>query len=138
MKGLPYILLVLILVSISINLTAGPLITSENRTLDGNVYATILNGKNDLLTFRNGSFQSNFYAERGYDKGEYATVTKANSIWFEAKTANPLEGEIFWKGVIEGNAINGSYLYTTKGWFIFGDTTKKKNFKGSLKAKEKF
>ena len=135
MKRLPHILLVLILVSISINSTAGPLITSQNRTLDGNVYATILNGKDDILTFRNGSFQSSFYAERGYDKGEYVTVTKANSISFEAKTVNPQEGEIFWKGVVKGNVINGSYLYTTKGWFIFGDTTKKKNFKGSLQAK---
>ena len=99
MKRLPNILLVLIFLSISINLIAGPLISSENRTLDGNVYDTTLDGENDTLTFRDGSFQSSYYAERGYDKGEYATVTKANSIWFEAKTVNPLEGEIFWKGV---------------------------------------
>ena len=135
MKRLPNILLVLIFLSISINLIAGPLRTSENRTLDGNVYDTILDGENDILTFRDGSFQSSYYAERGYDKGEYATVTRVNSISFEAKTVNPLEGGIFWKGVVKGNVINGSYIYTKKGWFIFGDTTKEKNFKGSLKAK---
>ena len=61
-------------------------------------------------------------------------VTMVNSIWFEAKTVNPLEGEIFWKGVVKGNVINRSYIYKKK-WFIFGDTTKEKNFKGSLKAK---
>jgi len=135
MKLLPNILLVLILLSTSINSTAGPLIALENRTLEGNVYATILNGENDILTFRDGLFQSSLGAGRGYDKGEYTTVTKGKSIWFEAKTVGPHEGELFWKGVIEGDAINGSYLYTKKGWFLFGDTTKKKNFKGSLKAK---
>ena len=74
-------------------------------------------------------------AGRGYDKGDYTTVTKGSNIWFEAKTVSPYEGKLFWTGVIEGKAINGSYLYTKKGWFLFGDTTKKKNFKGSLKVK---
>lgn len=135
MKQLPNILLALILLPISIFSTAAPLIALDKPMLDGNVYDAILNGENDILTFRDGSFQSSYYAERGYDKGEYATVTMVNSISFEAKTVNPLEGGIFWKGVVKGNVINGSYIYTKKGWFIFGDTTKEKNFKGSLKAK---
>ena len=92
MKLLPNMLLVLILLSTSINSTAGPLIALEDRTLEGNVYATILNGENDILTFRDGLFQSNLGAGRGYDKGEYTTVTKGNSIWFEAKTVSPHEG----------------------------------------------
>ncbi len=59
---------------------------TENRTLDGNDCAIILNSKNDdTLTFRDGAFQSTLYAERGYDKGEPTTVNKDNSIWFEAK-----------------------------------------------------
>ena len=135
MKLLPNKLLVFILLSISVISTARPLIALENWTLDGNVYATILNGEDDILTFRDGSFQSDLQAGRGYDKGEYTTVTKDSNIWFEAKTVSPHEGELFWTGVIEGNAINGSYLYTKKGWFLFGDTTKKKHFKGSLKVK---
>ncbi len=85
--------------------------------LDGNVYATILNCENDILTIRDGSFQSNLYAGRGYDEGEYTTVTKSNSIWFEAKTVSSYEGELFWTGVIKGNAINGNYLYTKKDGF---------------------
>ena len=135
MKTLPNILLVLIILSISIISTAGPLIALENRSLDGNVYDAILNGESDILTFRDGSFQSSLYAGRGYDKGEYSTVTKGNSIWFEAKTVSLHEGELSWTGVIEGSAINGSYLNTKKGWFLFGDTTIQKYFKGSLKAK---
>ena len=135
MKLLPNKLLVFVLLSISVISTARPLIALENWTLDGNVYATILNGEDDILTFRDGSFQSDLQAGRGYDKGEYTAVTKDSNIWFEAKTVSPHEGELLWTGVIEGNAINGSYLYTKKGWFLFGDTTKKKNFKGSLKVK---
>jgi hypothetical protein len=127
-------LLVLIFLSISIILTAGFLNALENRTLDGNVYTTILNGENDILTFRNGSFQSNLSAGQGYDKGKYTTVTKGSSIWFKAKTVSLHEGELLWTGVVDGNAINGNYLHTKKGWFLFGDTTKQKNFKGSLKA----
>lgn len=135
MKLLPNTLLVLILLSISIISMAGPLIAMENPTLDGNVYDAILNDEDDILTFRDGSFQSSLYAGRGYDKGEYTTVIKGDSIWFEAKTVSPHEGELLWTGVIEGSAINGSYLYTKKGWFLFGDTTKRKDFKGSLKTK---
>ncbi len=135
MKPPPNTLLVLILLVISIISTAGPLIAMENPTLDGNVYDAILNDEDDILTFRDGSFQSTLYAGRGYDKGEYTTVLKGDSIWFEAKTISPRKGELLWTGVIEGSAINGSYLSTKKGWFLFGDTTKKKDFKGSLKTK---
>lgn len=135
MKRLPDMLLVLIALSIFIISTAGPLIALENRTLEGNVYDAILNGENDILTFRDGSFQSNLYAGRGYEKGDYTTVTRGSSISFEARTISPQDGELLWTGVIEGNAINGSYLSTKKGWFLFGDTTKQKNFKGSLQAK---
>lgn len=135
MKPPPNTLLVLVLLSISIVSAAGPLIAMENRTLDGNVYDTILNNEDDILTFQDGLFQSNLSAELGYDKGEYTTVTKGNSIRFKAKTVSPHEGELFWTGVIEGNTINGSYLNTKKGWFLFGDTTIQKNFKGSLKTK---
>jgi hypothetical protein len=136
MNLLPNILLVFMLMPIFINSTSGPLLASENLTLDGNDYIIILNSENDILTFRDGSFQSNLYAERGYDKGEYTTLTKGNSTWFEAKTVSPDLGELFWTGIIKGNAIKGSYLHTKKGWFLFGDTTKRKNFEGSLKAKQ--
>ncbi len=131
------ILFILILLSISIFLKVKPLIALETLTLNGNVYSTILNGKNDTLTFRDGLFHSNLFTERGFDKGEYTTVTKDNEIWFEAKLVNPHEGEILWTGVIAGNAISGSYLYTKKGWFLFGDTTKRKHFKGNLKTNQK-
>lgn len=135
MNPLPNILLVVILGSIFLNSPSRPLIASENQTLDGNAYAIILNSENDILTFRDGSFQSNLHAERGYDEGEYTTVTKGNSIWFEAKTVSPDLGELFWTGIINGNAIKGSYLHTKTGWFLFGDTTKTMNFKGNLKGK---
>ena len=135
MKLSPNMLLVLIVLSISIISTAGPLIALENRTLEGNVYDATLNGEIDILTFRDGSFQSNLYAGRGFEKGDYTTVTRGSSISFEARTISPHDGELLWTGVIEGNAINGSYLSTKKGWFLFGDTTKQKNFKGSLQAK---
>jgi hypothetical protein len=128
------ILIGLCLLWLSIISVAGPLIAKEQWALDGNVYATFLDGKNDTLTFRDGLFHSKLYASRGHDKGEYSTVAQGNKIWFEATTVGPHEGELIWTGIIEGNAINGSYLYTQKGWFLFGDTTKKKHFEGSLKA----
>ena len=98
----PNILLVLILLSISTISTAGPLIDLENRMLNGNVYAIILNGENDILVFRDGSFQSNLYAGRGYDEGEYTTVTKGNSLWFEAKTVAPIRGNSFGQVLLRG------------------------------------
>jgi len=131
----PTIFFVLILLLISICSPARPLVASENPTLDGNVYAATHNGEDDLLTFRDGSFQSSLFAGRGFQKGEYTITTKGNQIWFKSRIVDSHEGEILWTGIIEGDAINGSYLYTKKGWFIFGDTTKMKNFKGSLKAK---
>ena len=58
MKPCPNVLLALIVLSISITSLAGPLIAIEHRTLDGNVYARLLNDENDTLTFRDGSFHS--------------------------------------------------------------------------------
>jgi hypothetical protein len=135
MKPPPSILLVLILLLIALISKVEPLIAMENLTLEGNVYSTKLNGENNILTFRAGSFQSSLYAERGYDKGKYTTVIKGDSILFEARTLSPHDGEILWSGVVEGNSIKGSYLYTKKGWFLFGDITRKKNFNGSLRIK---
>ena len=132
MKLLPNILFVLILLSMSI-VSTELLIALEKQALDGNVYTAVLDGEDDTLTFRDGSFQSSLYAGRGYDKGEYTTVRKGDSIWFEARSVSLDEGQLHWKGIIEGNVINGSYLDTQKGWFIFGDTTKKRNFTGNLK-----
>lgn len=133
-KPSPHVLLGLIILSISIISMAGPSIAIEHQTLNGKVYATILNGEKDTLTFRDGLFHSELSSRRGHDKGGYTTAAHGNTIWFEATTVSPDEGEFMWRGVIEGNAINGSYLYTQKGWFLFGDTTKKRHFEGSLKA----
>ena len=133
-KPSPNILFGLTLLSISIFFMAGPLIAIEPRDLDGNVYATLLNGDNDTLTFRDGLFHSALSAGNGHDKGAYTTVAQGDKIWFEATTVSPDEGELIWTGVVVGDAINGSYLHTRKGWFLFGDTTKKKHFEGSLKA----
>ncbi len=134
MKPSPNVLLVLIVLSISITSLAGPLVAIEHLRLDGNVYATLLNGKHDTLSFKDGLFHSELSAARGHDGGKYTTVTQGNKTWFEATTISPDDGELNWTGVVEGNAINGSYLYTQKGWFLFGDTTKKKYFEGILKA----
>lgn len=128
------ILVVLCVLSISIVSMTGPLIAKEHRALDGNVYATLLDGKNDSITFRDGLFHSKLYASRGHDKGEYTTTAQGTNIRFEATTVGPHEGEFIWTGIIEGNSINGSYVFTKKGWFLFGDTTQKKHFQGSLKA----
>ncbi len=57
-KPSPNILFGLTLLSIAIFFMAGPLIAIEPRDLDGNVYATLLNGDNDTLTFRDGLFHS--------------------------------------------------------------------------------
>ena len=130
----PNVLLVLIVLSISITSLAEPVIAIEHLSLEGNVYATLLNGENDTLTFKDGLFHSELSAERGHDGGKYTTVTQGDKTWFEATTISPDDGELNWIGVVEGNAINGSYLYTQKGWFLFGDTTKKKYFEGILKA----
>ena len=49
MKHLPNKLLLFIVLSISLISTPRPLIALENLTLDGNVYATSLNGEDDIL-----------------------------------------------------------------------------------------
>lgn len=134
MKPSPNILFGLILLFTAIFAVTGPLVATEPGSLDGNVYATVLNGENDTLTFSDGLFHSELSAGSGHEKGEYTTVAEGDKILFEATTNSSDEGEYSWTGVIEGKAINGSYLYTQKGWFLFGDTSKKRHFKGSLKS----
>ncbi len=134
MKLLPNVLSFFVLLMIVILSAAEPPITFGNGTLDGKTYATVLDGEDDELTFRDGSFQSSLGAGWGYVEGEYTTVAENNTIVFKANTVSSKKEKLFWTGVINGTAIQGSYLSTKKGWFLFGDTTKKKNFTGNLKT----
>jgi len=69
MKPSPSMLLVINVSFMAIIIAASPLIALDNPALDGNAYETVLDGEHDILTFRNGSFESSLFAERGHKKG---------------------------------------------------------------------
>ena len=109
-----------------------PVMVLAEGDLDGRKFETVFDGKRDVLTFQDGTFQSSFWTQSGFGEGEYTTETSKDVISFRATTINQENKDIEWKGVIDGDSIIGSYLWTRKGWFLFGDSSKKIYFRGTM------
>jgi hypothetical protein len=85
----------------------------------------------DELRFMNGQFYSFVYGQRGFNEGLYTARTEADKIYFEAENVNPKQGNIKWRGIVHGDAIEVNYRWTKKGWL--NDTEKDYSFNGTLK-----
>jgi hypothetical protein len=121
--------------ALSLTLTAGRPAAAAGGALDGKVFAGTTGetgkatGDKDVLVFRGGTFRSTACDTYGFDSARYTSAAgPAGSIQFAARTVSPKEGTIDWRGVVRGDAVTGSYVWTKTGqrpiryWF-----------KGSLK-----
>lgn len=106
--------------------------------LDGKTFLgqTGQNGKKasgeDELRFQDGKLYSVGCAEWGFDAGSYTTRGDGDNIYFEAETSSPKHGKILWKGTVQGDKINATYVWTKKRWY-WKDAHQEKWFEGSLK-----
>ena len=94
--------------------------------------AGLVNGEDEVV-FRNSRFLSTACNKWGFDSAVYTATVQPDGIHFTSVTNSPKHGHIFWKGVVSGDAINATYLWTKERWYWF-DAREERWFKGKLRA----
>jgi hypothetical protein len=65
----------------------------------------------DTLTFRDGNFHSLGCDSYGFGDGAYTSTSDGDTIRFEAVTTSPTKGKMTWKGAVQGDKIEASYVW---------------------------
>lgn len=68
----------------------------------------------DILSFAGGLFHSSDCDQYGYSKGRYQTSAQGDGMQFEAETVSADYGRNVWKGVVKGDAIEGTMVFYRK------------------------
>ena len=85
-------------------------------------------GDKDTFIFREGKFRSTACDPYGFKEVAYQTASAGNSTTFQATAVSPTDGQMFWKGTVKGNAVEG-----TTTWLKPGKQPVENWFKGKLK-----
>jgi hypothetical protein len=86
---------------------------------------------NDVLTFASGTFHSSSCDKYGFRKGNYRSDGQA----FDAETTSDKEGRMVWKGSVQGDTIEGTFVHYPKGWLLNPNPTPVEYwFKGKAKS----
>lgn len=109
-----------------------------NSELEGKVFVGHVGPKDkpangeDEVHFKNGQFLSTSCTRWGFGEAPYRFNSDGNRIHFEATTFSDRHGEIYWKGVVDGELIEATYLWVKERWYWF-DAREENWFKGRLK-----
>lgn len=87
--------------------------------------------ENEEIVFRNGMFISTTCSQYNFAEAPYSAYEVDDNIHFEAVTESPTHGKIAWKGVIQDNAAEVTFVWTKER--LFWDTRREYWFKGKLK-----
>lgn len=91
-------------------------------------------GDKDTLTFKNGNFHSAGCDQYGFGEGAYTSTVNGDSIQFEAVTTSPTKGKMTWKGTVQGDKIEVSYVWVDAShWYKPNPKPLEKWAKGELK-----
>ena len=122
------------LFSISRDVSAG------QGSLDGKTFAVETGekgksgGDKDTLTFKDGNFRSAGCDQYGFGDGAYTSTVDGESIRFEAVTTSPKKGKMTWKGTVNGDKIEVSYVWVDSShWYKPNPKPVEKWAKGELK-----
>jgi hypothetical protein len=105
--------------------------------LDGKLYMTLVGPKGeeadgeDELVFKNGKLFSPSCSTYGFGDGVYKTRVEEGTIYFEAAITSIKHGKIVWIGKVDGDKIDGTYIWTKQRWY-WKDAYEESWFKGTL------
>jgi len=93
--------------------------------LDGMIFAGYNGEKGNKLDdrekeefiFENGRFKSGSCGDYNFAAGKYITETVGNAIHFKAVTLSPTHGKIEWQGVVDGNKLDATFIWTKERWY---------------------
>ena len=102
---------------------------------DAGVTGKAADEEDDVITFANGTFHSSICDQWGYNKGEYTESGAGDALSFEVETVSEKDGRLRWKGVIKGDAIEGSFIHLRKPSFFRPNRDPVEHwFKGKVKS----
>lgn len=88
----------------------------------------------DTLVFKDGNFRSTSCDRYGFGDGAYTSSVDDGTIRFEAVTTSPTKGKMTWKGTVQGDRIEVSYVWVdAPHWYKPNPQPLEKWAKGELK-----
>jgi len=90
-----------------------------------------VNGEDEIV-FRNGRFLSTACDKWGFESAAYTVTVQPDGIHFISITKSPKHGQIQWQGVVKGDTMTATYLWTKERWYWF-DAREERWFEGTLR-----
>jgi hypothetical protein len=69
----------------------------------------------DEVSFRDGNLRSKACDSYGFGDGAYTTMNHGGATMFHAKTESAKEGTIEWGGMVSGDSIDATFVWTKPG-----------------------
>jgi hypothetical protein len=133
--GVLLVLTAFLLSEMPASIAAEPVQSSH--LLDGRTYAGQNGSKGmpadhpDEFIFTDGQFRSLSCDPYGFGTGDYRATVTDGIISFEAITKSPSHGQIAWHGIVTGDTLDATFVWTKERWYW--NTRKEYWFKGTLK-----
>ena len=71
----------------------------------------------DTIVFREGRFISEGCLQWGFADAAYKAVIEGDGIRFHAQTVSPTHGTMLWDGLVRGDAIEATSVWTRDRWY---------------------
>jgi len=109
--------------------------TTAMNILDGRRFDGVVlergktSGDADTLIFEHGRFRSTACDRYEYGDGPYTASVSGETVSFTAETESPKYGKLWWKGVVNGERLDGALTMVREGkpagekWVVAGETT---------------
>lgn len=85
-------------------------------------------GDADTLIFERGRFRSTACDRYEYGDGAYTATVQGGTVSFTAETESPKYGKLRWRGVVNGERLDGALIMVRDGkpagekWVVAGET----------------
>ena len=98
---------------------------------NGEVGQKLAEYEDEEIIFQNGTFTSVSCEPYNFGSSPYNVRVVGDKIHFDAVTESPTHGKISWQGIIDGEQVEVSFVWTKERWYW--DTRREYWFRGKLK-----
>lgn len=98
---------------------------------NGEVGQELAEYEDEEIIFQDGLFTSASCEPYNFGSSPYNTKIVDEKIHFDAVTESPTHGKISWQGIIDGEQVEVSFVWTKERWYW--DTRREYWFRGKLK-----
>jgi hypothetical protein len=98
---------------------------------NGEVGQKLAEYEDEEIIFQDGLFTSVSCEPYNFGSSPYNTKVVDDKIHFDTVTESPTHGKIAWQGIIDGEQVEVTFVWTKERWYW--DTRREYWFKGKLK-----